>query len=97
MLSMYLFVGEALLSKDLKKRSSVAVSSLEHLPDDRQKVPDALWLSAPQRSQQTGPFSSGRRLRGRQIHGVNITVDNTHSTDFSQVTLTYINQEEIGK
>lgn len=60
----YLFIGKALLSEDLKQRGSVAVSSLEHLPDDGQKVPDALWLAAPQRSQQTCPFSSSRRLSG---------------------------------
>lgn len=44
---MYLFVGEALLSEDLKQWGGIAVSSLEHLPDDWQKVPDALWLTAP--------------------------------------------------
>lgn len=34
MLRMYLFIGEALLCEDLKQWGSVAVSSLEHLPDD---------------------------------------------------------------
>ena len=79
MLRMYLFIGEALLSEDLKQRGCIAVSSLEHLPDNGQKVPDAFWLSAPQRSQQTCPLSSGWWLRGRQVHGVYITVIHTHT------------------
>lgn len=44
----YLFIGEALFCKDFQERCSIAVSSFEHLPDDGQEVPDALWLSAPQ-------------------------------------------------
>lgn len=91
MLRMYLFVSEALLSEDLEQRCRVAVPSLEHLPDDGQKVPDALGLSAPQRSQQTRPLSRGRRLRGRQVHGVHVAVNtirtNTQRTDVSHVTL----------
>ena len=79
MVRMYLFVGEALLSENLQQGGSIAVSSLEHLPDDGQKVPDAFWLSAPQRSQETRPFSSGRRLRGRQVHRVYITMDHKHT------------------
>lgn len=54
----YLFIGEALLSENFKQWSSIAVSSLEHLPDNGQEVPDALRLTASQRSQQTCPFSS---------------------------------------
>ena len=74
----YLFVGEALLSEDLEQWSCIAVSSLEHLPDNGQKVPNAFWLSSPQRTQQTRPLSSSWRLRGRQIHGVYITVNTIH-------------------
>lgn len=69
----YLLVGKALFSEDLEQRGSIAVSSLKHLPDDGQEVPDALWLSAPQGAQQTCPFSSCRWLSGRQVHGVHIT------------------------
>ncbi len=94
MLRMYLFIGEALLCEDLKQWGSIAVSSLEHLSHYGQKVPDAFWLSTPQRSQQTCPFGSGWWLRGRQVHRVYITVDNTHSTDFSQVRLRYIKQKK---
>lgn len=54
----YLFISEALLSENFKQWSSIAVSSLEHLPDNGQEVPDALRLTASQRSQQTCPFSS---------------------------------------
>ena len=79
MLRTNLFVGEALLGEDLKQWGCVAVSSLEHLPNNRQEVPDTFWLSAPQRSQQTCPFSSSWRLGGRQVHGVYITVDHTHT------------------
>lgn len=73
-----LFIGEALLREDLEQRGSIAVPSLEHLPDDRQKVPDAFRFSAPQGSQQTRPLGGGWGLRGRQVHGVHITVKNTH-------------------
>lgn len=54
----YLFIGETLLSENFKQWSSIAVSSLEHLPDNGQEVPDALRLTASKRSQQTCPFSS---------------------------------------
>lgn len=70
----YLLVGEALVSEDFQQGGSIAVPSLEHLPHDAKQVPDTLWLSTPQRTQQTCPLSSGWRLRGRQIHGVHITV-----------------------
>lgn len=69
----YLFVGEALVSEDFQQGGSIAVPPFEHLPHNAKEVPDALWLSAPQRAQQTCPFSSGRRLRGRQVHGVHVT------------------------
>lgn len=81
---LHLFVGEALLSEDLKQWGSVAVPSLEHLPDNRQKVPDTLRLSAPQRTQETCPLSSSRGFSGRQVHGVNITANST--SGFSQIT-----------
>lgn len=70
----YLFIGEALVSEDFQQGGSVAVSPFEHLPHNAKQVPDTLWLPTPQRAQQTCPFSSGWRLRGRQIHGVHITV-----------------------
>lgn len=76
----HLFVGEALLSEDLQQRSSVAVSPLEHLPDDGQKVPDALWLATPQRSQQARPLSSGGRLGRRQVHRVHIAIRKQRET-----------------
>lgn len=60
----YLLIVEALFSKDLKQWSSVAVSSLEHLPDDRQKIPDPLRLSTSEGPQQTSPLGCGWRLRG---------------------------------
>lgn len=70
----YLFVGEALVSEDFQQGGSIAVPPFEHLPHDAKQVPDALRLPAPQRAQQTCPFSGGWRLRGRQIHGVHVTV-----------------------
>lgn len=70
----YLFVGEALIGKDFQQGGSIAVPPFEHFPYNAKQVPDALWLTAPQRAQQTCPFSRGWRLRGRQIHGVHITV-----------------------
>lgn len=70
----YLFVGEALVSEDFQQGGSIAVPPFEHLPHNAKQIPDALWLTAPQRAQQTCPFRGSRRLRGRQIHGVHITV-----------------------
>lgn len=70
----YLLIGEALVSEDFQQGGSITVPSLEHLPHYAKQVPDTLWLAAPQRAQQTCPFRGGRRLRGRQIHGVHITV-----------------------
>lgn len=75
----YLFIGEALVSEDLQQRGSIAVPALEHLSNNAEQVPDTLRLSAPQRAQQTCPFSSGRRFRGRQIHRVYITVKGTEN------------------
>lgn len=70
----YLFVGEALVSEDFQQGGSIAVPPFEHLPHDAKQIPDPLWLAAPQRTEQTCPFSSSRRLRGGQIHGVHIAV-----------------------
>lgn len=82
MLMKYLFIGETLLCEYLQQWRCVAVSPLEHFSDYRQKVPDALRLASSQRSQQTCPLGSSRRLRGRQVHGVYITVNaiNKYST-----------------
>jgi hypothetical protein len=70
----HLFIGEALVSEDFQQGGSIAIPPLEHFPHDAKQVPDTLWLTAPQRAQQTCPFSSSWGLRGRQIHRVDITV-----------------------
>src|SRR4029434_3856272 len=75
----HVFISKTLLCEYLQERRGVAVPPLEHLPDDGQKVPDALGLPAPQGPQQTRPLCCSRGLRGGQVHGVHITAQGSHT------------------
>uniref|UniRef100_A0A182UYV8 Uncharacterized protein n=1 Tax=Anopheles merus TaxID=30066 RepID=A0A182UYV8_ANOME len=65
----YLVAGHHLLGDDLEQPDGVPVAPPVHLAHDREQVPHALRLAAPQRPQQRAPLGGGGRRRvGQVVH-----------------------------
>ena len=62
-----LITSQYFFSQDTQERNRVLISSSKHLPDDGQEIPHPFGFSSSQRSQESSPFGSSRRLSGCQV------------------------------
>lgn len=63
----HLLCCQTLIRDDLQQGDGVTVVPLEHFSDDGEKVPHALGLPPPQRSQERGPLRCHRGSSGAQV------------------------------